>query len=412
MSFSKVSSDVRQRARTLAAEWRDGYTLDQPFYTDVGIFELDLEQIFWRHWLLAGHVSRIPHPGDYFLYEIAGESIIVVRDKQNQIHANYNVCTHRGSRICDEHTGHALALICPYHAWTFNLDGSLRGARAMPDDFDRSQHGLRTCPVKIHHGMIYIYPGDGEPPEFDAVLAETDPFLAAHELEHAKLCRRMTWEINANWKLVLENFAECYHCGPSHPEYCSVMAHGMPLSTGVQKDLDELEAQTREWEEATRVKGHFTGSLKPLASTLTAASRIPIGSGHLSQSRDGRQIAPLMGRFRENDGGLTSTRIHPGGYVIAPCDYAIINRFTPLAVDRTLQEILWLVHPDAVEGVDYDPEEVVFLWRVTSDEDLTIIEANQQGVNSRAYRPGCYSKSEDGPNRLVKWYLHELTDER
>src|SRR5690606_11737005 len=130
--------------------------------------------------------------------------------------------------------------------------------------------------------------------------------------------------------LVLENFAECYHCGPSHPEYCAVMAHGMPLSSGSQKEIDRLNADAAAWEDAVRAKGHFAGSLKPQANTLSSASRIPIGNGHQSQSRDGRQIAPLMGQFRENDGGLTSTRIHPGGYVIAPCDYAIVNRFTPI----------------------------------------------------------------------------------
>lgn len=401
-------AETSQWVSAAAARWQNGYTLDQPFYTDPAIFRMDLERVFWRHWLLAGHVSRIPDPGDYFLYEIAGESIIVVRDKEQQIHAHYNVCTHRGSRVCYEPSGHAMALVCPYHAWTFGHDGSLRGARAMPDDFDRSQHGLRSCPVTVRHGLIYVYVGDESPPEFDSVLTDTDPFLSPHELQQAKLCRRMTWEIRANWKLVLENFAECYHCGPAHPEYCAIMEHGMPLSTGHRREMDELEARARAWETTAQALGHFTGAVKPMASTLTSASRIPIGSGHQSQSRDGRQIAPLMGRFQVNDGGLTSVRVHPGGYVIAPCDYAIVNRFTPLAADLTLQEILWLVHPDAVEGTDYDPEEIMYLWRVTSDEDQRIIEENQRGVSSRAYRPGPYSRTEDGPNRFVRWYLHEL----
>jgi Rieske 2Fe-2S family protein len=263
--------------------------------------------------------------------------------------------------------------------------------------------------VYVSHGLIFIFVGDGNPPSTDDVWHDVDPFLIPHALDNAKLCHRMSWDIAANWKLVIENFAECYHCGPAHPEYCRVMSHALPGTTGHPKHLEAFAEETRQWEGRCGQLGHFFGNVESSRTTLHCASRMPIGRNAFSQSQGGKPLAPLMGTFRTSDGGVTSVRIHPGAYVIASCDYAIVNRFTPLTVNRTMQEILWLVHPDAKEGVDYNRDEITWLWRVTSDQDQTIIEDNQAGVASRAYRPGRYALPEETSDRFVLWYLDQLT---
>jgi Rieske 2Fe-2S family protein len=401
--------DVSQRAVDLAQSRRSGFSLPQAFYTDPELFNWDIERVFLRHWLWAGHISRIPEPGHYFVYEIAGESIIICRGRDGSIQAWFNVCRHRGSRICREPEGKTGSFACPYHAWTYALDGRLLGAPAMADDFDRSEYGLKPCQVRIEHGIILVYLGEGDPPDLTTELRDIEPFVKPYRLAEAKLAARMVWEIQANWKLVVENFAECYHCKPAHPEYCAAMDHAQADSARAPAQVEAFARQTAEWEERVRSLGHHTGHVAGTDTTLHTAGRIPIGGGRLCSSRSGKPLAPLMGDFREFDGGYTSFRIHPGGYFLSPCDHVVLNRFTPLSVNRTLQEMLWLVDPKAVAGRNYDPDELTWLWRVTTEQDLTIIEDNQKGVSSRIYEPGPYSKAEQGPDTFVRWYLRQIT---
>jgi phenylpropionate dioxygenase-like ring-hydroxylating dioxygenase large terminal subunit len=401
-------SPVAERMVELTGHYRPGCTLPQPFYTNPEFFERDLERIFFRHWLPAGHVARLPKPGGYFLYEIAGESIIITRGRDDEIHALWNVCRHRGSRICSAPEGRANSLKCPYHAWTYGCDGRLLSAPAMPDDFDRAGFGLKTCPVRVDHGIIQIYLGDDEPPELDSAWRDIEPFAAPYHLAEAKLAVRLTWELKANWKLVVENFAECYHCGPAHPEYCSLMDEALVECTQSPAKIEAYGRRKAAWEEQARAMGHFVGFVPASEDKLHCASRTLIGGNRLCPSRTGQPVAPIMGDFRQADGGYTSWRIHPAGYFLSPCDHGVLNRFTPLSVDRTLQEMIWLVHPDAVPGRDYDVDELTWLWRVTNAQDLKIIEDNQRGVASRGYQPGPYSKAEHGPARFVNWYLKQV----
>lgn len=406
--MSDLKETMGSRIAAMAQQRRPGFSLAQPWYTDEDIFQRDLDRVFLRNWLLAGHVGQLPEPGSYFLYEIGTESLIVTRNRDDEIHALWNVCRHRGSRVCSAKEGRANSLTCPYHAWTYAHDGRLLGAPAMADDFDRSAYGLKRAAVRVFHGIILVYLGDGAPPEIGPVLAELEPFVRPYRLAEAKVASRLTWEIQANWKLVIENFAECYHCGPAHPEYCAAMDHALVDGTQNSTKAEAFARQTAEWEVHARSLGHHTGTVPATAATLHVASRMPIGNGRISQSRDGQPLAPLMGDFSQSDGGYTSFRIYPGMYFLSPCDYAVLCRFTPLAVNRTLQEMTWLVRPDAVAGRDYDVDELTWLWRVTTDQDLQIIEDNQRGVSSRVYEPGPYSKAEEGPERFIRWYLQQV----
>lgn len=386
---------------------RPGWTLAQPFYNSQEVFDRDMERVFMRHWLYVGHVSRVRNPGDYFLFNIGKESIIVIRAKDGKVHALFNVCRHRGSRVCLESSGTAQALVCPYHAWTYAPDGRLLAARSMPEDFNTAEFGLHKCHVRVLEGLIYIHMGK-EPSDFEPICRDVETFLKPHELDQAKIAKSLVWRVKANWKLVVENFGECYHCGPAHPEYCSVMAHAVPDGSGAQKHKDEFTAMTAEWEARVKPMGSVTGRIDPVDGGLHSCTRIPIGKGALTQSRDGKPVAPLMGRFKEYDGGYTAGRIYPINYFIALNDHAVIPRFTPIGPLETEVEMLWLVRGDAVEGKDYDVDKLTWIWVVTTDQDKKIVDDNQAGVNSMAYRPGMYSNAEQGLTKFTMWYLEQL----
>ena len=405
---SPAERDGRDWIERLVASHRSGWSLEQPFYVNNEIYSRDIERIFMRHWLYAGHVSRIPNPGDYFQCLIGGESIIVNRGKDGTVNALFNVCRHRGSRVCLQPEGNAKILVCPYHAWTYACDGSLLRANAMPDDLDTTRFGLHKCHVQVLEGLIFICMAD-DPPDIQHILGDFEPFLKPHGLGQTKIAAAIKWQVHANWKLVAENFMECYHCGPAHPEYCSVMAHALPETSGASKHVDNYAALSAEWESVTKRLGHFTGDISPTSDRLHRANRIPIKKGYLTQSRDGQPVAPLMGSFKQYDGGLTQCRIYPLNYMYASCDHAVVPRFTPLATTLTEVEMTWLVREGAVESVDYDVAELTWLWKVTTDQDKKIVDDNQAGVESRAYRPGMYSQVEDGLARFTSWYLKQIT---
>ena len=160
--------------RELIDRYRPGFSLERPFYTDSALYQRDLEKVWNANWLWVGHVSQIPESGDYFLYEVGNESIIVVRDRNDAIRAHFNVCRHRGSRVCLNKSGNAKVFTCPYHAWTFSLDGELRGGRQMPDGFDRRDYALFPVSLRIFQGLIFICLSDN-PPDIDAAMQRMAP---------------------------------------------------------------------------------------------------------------------------------------------------------------------------------------------------------------------------------------------
>ncbi|MFN0050819.1 MAG: aromatic ring-hydroxylating oxygenase subunit alpha [Planctomycetales bacterium] len=384
---------------------RPGHSLEQPFYVSPEIFALDLERIYHRHWLLAGPSCRIPNPGDHFTYQVGNDSLVVARDLSGEIRAFHNVCRHRGSLLCLEETGHAKRLVCPYHAWTYELDGSLCAVRHLPEDFDKAQWGLH--PVALHEvaGLIFVCLSD-RPPDFSQTAADLAEYLAPHRLERTKICCRRVEIIQANWKTVVENFWECYHCAPTHPEFCSVMSYAHA------QNHERLAAERQEfeqrWREETARKGRLIGSIARGPNGLHQGGRLPIRPGFLTQSRGGKPVAPLLGDYSEYDGGITSFTHLPLIWYVVANDYAFLTRFTPRAPLETELELTWLVHKDAVEERDYDPAEVCWMWRETALQDQTICENNQRGILSSRYQPGPYSTAEQTVEEFVRWYLDEL----
>ncbi len=388
----------------LIATWRPGRSLDREFYTSQRVFERDMERVYLPHWNFVAHASRLPKPGDYFLYALAGESIIFTRAKDGAIHGLLNVCPHRGSRICLENEGHAARLVCPYHAWSFDLDGRFLTARQMPETAEASELGLRRAHVRVVENLIFVCLAE-TPPDFEPVAADIRKFFRPHGFDRAKICARTSTLMRANWKIAAENFYECYHCLPTHPELTQVMSYVRAFDS--PKLAEERQAYTVRWEARARELGHIVGAHKSHTGARHTIGRIPIREGFLTQSRDGQPVAPLMGDFKAYDGGVTSTQFFPINWLVADNDYAMLTRFSPLSLQETELEVTWLVREDAVEGRDYDVEKVTWLWRRTMEEDQTITENNQAGVNSRYYRPGPHSKDES-LNEFLSWYLECL----
>lgn len=404
MTTPSPSQNGNGRIERLAASRRIGHTLEQAFYTDEEIFRRDLEQIFGRCWLYAGHVRQIPAKGDFFVYEVANESILVTRGSNGQIHALFNVCRHRGSKVCLESKGNAKSFTCPYHAWTYGLDGALLAARHMDDAFEKSTHGLHRCRVEVMEGLIFINLA-ADPSPFATIRNDLQPFLAPYGLEHAKVCHHSRDLVKANWKLLMENYFECYHCPCAHPEFASVNMHVRAQNSPVLAEDNRL--YKAEWEAKAKGLGQNIGHVLLTPQTYHYCGREPIGRGWVSQTQNGKPAAPLMGSFREYDGGVTGITILCFSF-IASNDHAALIRFTPVSPTETISEVWWFVREDAVEGRDYDVSRVIWLWKTTFEQDYKICTDNQSGILSSRYQPGPYSKNESWVDLFVQWYVNQL----
>lgn len=392
---------------------RSGYSLPQFCYVSEEQFQKDLKVLLEDQWHLVDHVSSIPNPGDYLLFDIANESVIVVRNQEDQIRAHHNVCRHRGSVICDKARGRVRLLTCPYHAWAYDLDGNLRNNRDMPEDFDRKKNGLIPCHVRIFHGLIFVCVSKCQPPNFEAYTNRFEAFLKPFDLENAKIACRKSFPTSANWKLCFENFIECYHCLPSHKTYSRV--HDVSRQNQLGEEGEKLASQQLAWEEKAKELGTYVPPFQDDADSafFQTGLRWEIGHGHVSGSNDGQPVAPLMGDFRETgyDGGHTYCLFGPLFTIGTYPDHVLLYRFVPRSARETDTEVIWLVRSDAEEGADYDLDRLIHLWTTTFSEDKKICEDNQKGVLSGAYQPGRYSLLETRTSQFADWYVKNFTTE-
>jgi len=395
--------------REAIARQRADWSLEQAFYIDPEIYEFERREWLAEQWYILGHCSEVSEPGRFIVRSVLGESLVIVRDHEGLVRAFYNLCKHRGSRLCDK-DGRAQSFICPYHAWTYRLDGSLRSAPAMPKEIDLAELRLNAVPVREIGGVI-IGSLKGNLRELDEVQNEAEPLLRYQGIPQARVAARRSYRTYANWKLVMENFKECYHCLPCHPEYCGVMRH---VDVVARQATPEAEAVWKEEEERwfrEQADAHSPAHLRrwdPKSQSRWTMSRGVIGKGFKTESQDGEPVAPLMGQLQRFDGGFTGFGIRPFVVVIMPNDHALMFQFLPMAVEETEVIISWLVDGSASDS-DVDLERLVWLWDVTTIQDKAIIERNAAGIRSHAYVPGPYSLLEAGPAQLVSAYLRELS---
>ena len=397
----------------LISDQKENFPLDQQFYTDPSIYDIDLETFFYNQWIFVGHESQIKNTGDYFLFEIGNESIIIIRDKNSNINCFYNVCRHRGSHICIEKEGKTKKLVCPYHAWAYDLEGNLISARMMDEKFIKKDWNLNKCSSKVYEGLIFINLSEN-PDDFNKFINPVKDFIELHGLSKSKIAFKKTYPTSGNWKLTLDNFHECYHCLPAHPEYCQVhskeyiQAYGAGNNTGPESI--EFSNQLKEWNKKTENLGYLTGEFSDegFSNFFRSAERTPFDGDRLSETKDGKPGSILMGKFKEFDGGYTTVGTSPFNSLIMSNDFAITFTFIPRGPMVTDVEIMWLVHEDAIEGKDYNLNNLIWMWDQTTIADKKIIENNQKGVLSKKYIPGPLSEMELGLKKLKKWYLTHL----
>jgi len=401
--------------RSLVARRQTGYSLEAAFYLDQDIFDLDMEMIFGRHWIQVAVEPDVPEPGDFVTVEIGRNSILIVRDDDMSIKAYHNVCRHRGSRLLVEEKGTVGNIVCRYHQWTYNVSGALISAEHMGEKFDRCTHSLKPVHLQNLEGLLFICLADQPPTDFEVLRAKMAPYLAPHQLADCKVAKQVDIIEEGNWKLTMENNRECYHCVANHPELTvSLYEFGF----GYQPSPDNLE-QIEKFNQITERcctdwegRGLPSAELDHLADMVTGfrTQRLPLDRAGESQTLDARVASKkLLGDFTQADLGGLSFWTQPNSWHHFMSDHIVTFSVLPLSPEKTLVRTKWLVHKDAVEGRDYDVDNLTAVWNATNDQDRALVEYSQMGIRSMAYQPGPYSPFTEGlVEKFVEWYIGRL----
>jgi Rieske 2Fe-2S family protein len=339
--------------------------LSREYYTADDVFEREIDRVFVAQWTFAAHVSELAEPGRFVVVEIATESVIVIRDRHGEIRAFFNVCRHRGYRLCAPSGTTSAHLTCPYHQWSYGLDGRLAHVPGWRDGdgIDYGDWGLRPVDVEVWHGLVFVHLGGAPIGPISAELDRHGASMIPAGLEHLRLADQDRYDVGANWKILLENYLECYHCRGSHPELCASMA------------LDAMYTTTDQW------SGQYLGGSTPLKADRA------------TMSIDGSLLSTRLGEFADRPGEDSELG---GGFVIVPLltriichvDHVVVHVLRPVSTTVSRWETRWYVAESAIAGVDYDPAELTRVWRATNMQDIGLCERTQAGVTSRSFEPG------------------------
>lgn len=407
---------MQTRIDSLAAQCPPGWSLPRDFFSAEDIYRRDLDRVWRQGWLFAGHSCEIPKAGDYFTLQVDADSVLVIRADNGQLHALHNVCRHRGSILCDESAGHVSRLVCPYHQWTYGLDGALLACRGMQDDLDKSQFGLKQVHLEEVEGVIFISLA-AEPALFRPAREALAPLLKPQGFRRAKVAKAVDYLVKANWKLVWENNRECYHCNVNHPQYIKANFdhyNADDAAPRIREQMMQAAAKVEaRWSAeglvATRRDTGMTTFPDAERNIWFAANRTPLVEGWVSETMDGQRSAPLMGEYQDADVGTLRMRTLPNFWNHSSCDHGVSTRLLPVGPQLTAIRVWWLVDEMAVEGRDYDLKKLMPFWQLTSEQDWEICERQQRGVNSSAYVPGPYSTyKEYNVEGFVRWYLKKI----
>jgi Rieske 2Fe-2S family protein len=371
-----ATSYVNERPEVRADE---ALTLPARFYTDPDLFQREMRAVHYEMWLYAGRTEQLPSPGSYFVTRFAGASVIVVRDEQGGISAFHNTCRHRGTLLCKEDAGKLAGRIqCGYHAWTYGLDGRLLAAPLMEKvvGFKAEEHALGRVHTAVWDGHVFINLS-AKPLPFAEHVAGLDRKFAPWGMGDLKRVERRLYHLNANWKLVIQNYSECIHCPIAHPQF-NQQSHYM--------------SGDNEPPRATYLGGRM--ELRDGVKTLSVDGQTNRACLPGLEGDDKRQVYyyALLPNFLLN--------LHP--------DYMLTFQILPLAVDRTDVVCEWHFHPDAIAKPDFDPRGAVEFWDVTNKQDWELSDLAQQGISTVGYRPGPYSNREELLLGLDRFVLDRL----
>ena len=395
---SNASTLARSAMADLFGQCVRGHTLPQQLYTSEAVFDFEMKAVFARSWLQAGHLAEVVKVGDYITVQLGKTSVVIIRESESSVRAYFNACRHRGSMICTSEKGSARRLVCPYHQWTYDLKGNLIFAKNMPTDFDQSRHSLIPLQCEVVAGVIFIALSD-DVPDFGEFRRQIEPMLVPHDLENAKIAHAAVLPEHANWKLVMENGRECYHCSARHPELLSSFRD--PTEEDYFEDQPDWMTH---FEDICRSNGLING---PAEGPWFDILRFPMKDGVQSLTLDGRYAcSKLLIPSGEGYIGTLRWATEPNAFSQALRDHAFTFEAWPIDVGTTHVRAKWLVHKDAVEGRDYELPHLTALWSATNDQDKWLAENNFRGVQGAGYVPGPYSSNDEKKViDFVNWYL-------
>lgn len=365
--------------------------LAREYYTATEWHERDMELIFRQRWLFAGHASQIAEKGQFFTFELGPDSVIVSRAADGGLHAFHNVCRHRGARFCQERSGQVKNFRCPYHGWSYGLDGKLQSASKMPSDFDKTKFPASAVWLEEWNGMVFLSLADERPRSVTDALVNAD--FSRFDLARTKVVADRVYEVESNWKFAAETYAECYHCAINHPELCRIV-----------DPMGDLEA----WDDAEADDdGEYGGDYVIFTPDLAPA----MAEGAVTLSPDGQLVCKrLLGSSDRPPTENAAVSWFPQFGMFVQPDYATTFTWIPTSATTALFRSTWIVHEDAVEGVDYDVDSLPDFMHHINLEDKELCRVVQQGVNSYAYRNEApYHRLFEAPVRgFLRTYLDHV----
>jgi Rieske 2Fe-2S family protein len=358
----------------LAPEWKIHPGLPGRDYHDPEIWEIEKARIFSRSWYCVGREEQLADAGDYLTHDVADESIVVIRGKDDELRAFANVCRHRGSRLLGEVSGCVKgAIVCPYHAWTYGLEGDLRATPNVleEDGLPREQYGLYPIALETWQGFVFVSLAERPRPLLDALAAEPDGPLDydRYRLGELRLAHRIVYEVEANWKIIIDNYNECLHCPSVHPELVSIVP--------IYRKGEVIEKEG--WVGNTLIEGGTS-------FTFDGHSKLP----------------PLPGIDDIDRHAYYGFALFPTLLINYHSDCVMTYQLWPVSPDRTIVVSEFLFMPETIESANFDPSEVVDFWDLVSRQDWVICERAHIGTRSKAYTSGVFPK-QDG-------LLHEFTE--
>jgi Rieske 2Fe-2S family protein len=358
------------------------FTLPAEYYTDRAIYDRERERIDRRLWLAVGRMEDLAGRGSFLTCDLAGDSLIVVRpDDGPGLRAFYNVCRHRGTRLCSEGVGRfGGAIQCPYHAWTYDYEGRLIGAPHMEGSpgFVKDDFPLGAVRVDVWDGFVFVSFAGGGPALHDH-LGDLPARFAPWRMAELVRGDRVVYDVRANWKLVIQNYNECLHCPTLHPAL-------------------------------NRLSHYLSGENEPLRASFMGG-RMDLNDGVETMSVDGaRRRDPLPGLDEADCRRVYYYSIFPNLMVAPHPDYVLTHTLWPLAPDSTRIVCEWLVHPTERAKAGFDLSDVTSFWDMTNRQDWHVCELAQAGISSRGYRPGPYSHREELLHAFDAWVRDQLRD--
>ena len=358
------------------------HTLPREYFTSREVYDRETDCIFSKSWICAGRVSSIPNPGDFFLHEMDGESLIIIRAESGQINCFYNVCRHRGTKLQKEPCGRIKSrLHCPYHAWAYDTDGNLKSAPNMmaTTDFCEQDYSLHSAACVVWQGFIMInqqQPVASFKNDFSDILNRFDDW----ELDQLVGGHEITYEVQANWKVVFQNYSECYHCSLVHPQL---------------RPITSVETASNDFE-----KGHFLGGPMILADDYQTVTMNGQWCG-----------SPLEKLSAEDLRRVYFYTLCPSLFISPHPDYVLTHRIERVDVDKTRIVCNWLFPQEVAAQDTFNASEAIEFWDLTNRQDWEICELTQKGVQSRVYQPGPYSGLESMLAAFDRHYLSLMASE-